>query len=57
MIDAVLFPSWLKQEIIPVPFSFAVINPEFDTVAIRDTADDHIIVLFVALDGAMVEIA
>jgi hypothetical protein len=53
MIDAVLFPSCVKHEIIPVPFPTAVINPELDTVAILDIADDHITVLFVALDGAM----
>jgi hypothetical protein len=41
----------------PVPFPTAVINPEFDTVATLDMADDHVIVLFVALDGAMVAIA
>jgi hypothetical protein len=54
MIDAVLFPSCVKHEIIPVPFPTAVINPVGETVAILDIADDHIIVLFVALDGVMV---
>lgn len=57
MIDAVLFPSCVKQEIIPVPFPTAVINPVDDTVAILAIADDHVTVLFVALDGAMVAIA
>lgn len=57
MIDAVLFPSWVKQEITPVPFPTAVINPEFDTVAILAIADDQVTVLLVALDGMMVAIA
>lgn len=42
---------------IPVPFPTAVINPEFETVATRDIADDHTMVLFVALGGAIVAIA
>jgi len=57
MIDAILFPSCVKTEMIPVPFPIAVINPEFDTVATLDIADDHVIVLFVALNGAIVAIA
>ena len=57
MIDAVLFPSCVKQEMIPVPFPTPVINPVDDTVAILAIADDHITVLCVALDGVMVAIA
>jgi hypothetical protein len=54
--DAVLFPSWLKAEMIPVPFPTAVINPEFDTVTTRAIAEDHNTVLFVAFKGAIVAI-
>lgn len=57
MMDATLFPSWVKAEMIPVPFPTAVINPEFDTFATLDIADDHDIILFVALDGVIVAIA
>lgn len=42
---------------IPVPFSTAVINPELDTVAIRDIAEDQVTVLFDAFDGTTVAIA
>ena len=56
IIDVVLFPSCVKQVMMPVPFPTAVINPVGDTVAILAIADDHITVLFVALDGAIVAI-
>ena len=57
MIDAVLFPSCVKQEILPVPFPTAVINPVGETVAILDIADDHVTVLLVAFDGMIVVFA
>ena len=57
IMDAVLFPSCVKTEMIPVPFPTAVMSPVLETVAILDIAEDHITVLFVAFDGVMVAIA
>jgi len=41
----------------PVPFPTAVINPDVDTVATLEIAEDHVTTLFVAFDGAIVAIA
>ena len=57
MIEAVLFPSCVKTVMIPVPFPVAVINPVLDTVATLDIAEDHVTVLFAALDGNTVATA
>lgn len=42
---------------IPVPFPTAVMRPVLDTVATLDIAEDHVSVLFAALEGVIVAMA